>query len=185
MRGLPRGPQSWAVSIEREGSDLSVVQLRVEYDSRGTESHRWDIVVIDRSHKLRNAYRHPAIWSGKASNGQPKDLSQTIADCHAPQNSLLELFGVVVAPRRATCSGCHSFRSSTRAREAILKLSGSGFRPSATALRKPGHGIYPHTERTTPHFGHLVQPMMTRPLLGGFGFPATRKQLALPQRQRI
>ncbi len=81
-------------------------------------------------------------------------LSQTIADCHAPQNSTcLKLYWLSSLLDEHPVRDVNSFRSQYTGAGSILKLSGSGFRPSANG----------HCETRSRNISATPRRPLTRP----------------------
>ncbi|HYV44805.1 MAG TPA: SNF2-related protein [Myxococcaceae bacterium] len=86
---------------------------------------RWDLVVIDEAHRLRNAYR-PSHKTGRALKAGLKDSPKLLLTATPLQNDLLELFGLLSLLDEQILGPEHAFRARYEVdAEGILADSGT------------------------------------------------------------
>jgi ERCC4-related helicase len=71
---------------------------------------RWDLVVIDEAHRLRNAYR-PGHKTGRALKAGLKDCPKLLLTATPLQNDLMELFGLLSLLDEQLMGPEHAFRT--------------------------------------------------------------------------
>jgi len=71
---------------------------------------RWDVVVIDEAHRLRNAYK-PSHKTGRALKAGLKDCPKLLLTATPLQNDLLELFGLLSLLDEQILGPEHAFRA--------------------------------------------------------------------------
>lgn len=71
---------------------------------------KWDVVVIDEAHRLRNAYR-PSHKTGRALKAGLKDCPKLLLTATPLQNDLLELFGLLSLLDEQILGPEHAFRA--------------------------------------------------------------------------
>ena len=71
---------------------------------------KWDLVVVDEAHKLRNVYK-PSNKIGNAIKNALEDKPKVLLTATPLQNSILELFGLVSVVDKYTFGDLKSFKS--------------------------------------------------------------------------
>lgn len=102
---------------QREGRDPlqlgSIVIVSFHYANLLREelrAVRWDLVVIDEAHKLRNAYR-PSNRVGQGIRWATEDCRKLLLTATPLQNSLLELYGLATLIDERLFGDANTFRS--------------------------------------------------------------------------
>lgn len=175
----------------REGSDPlasgAVLVLSFHYANRLREelkAIKWDLVVIDEAHKLRNAYR-PSNKVGQGIRWATEDCRKLLLTATPLQNSLLELYGLSTLIDERLFGDVNSFR-------AQYASAGSNL----DALRQRLAGFCKRTLRNevTEYIRYTERRPITRPFRptddehalyeAVSGFLQREDSYALPKRQR-
>ncbi len=101
----------------------AVVICSMNYAARmaaSIEAIRWDLVVIDEAHKLRNVYR-PSNKTGKAIACAVHEAPKVLLTATPLQNSLLELYGLSTIIDENYFGGLDAFREQYTKQDADLK----------------------------------------------------------------